>query len=683
MRLWLDAETFSATPIRSGTYRYAADSEVMLLAWAVDDGPVNCWDATAEERPAALVAALREAREVWAHNAQFDRLVLAKALPDCAPPLERWRCTMAQALAHGLPGSLDALCSVLHVPQDKAKLKAGKDLVRLFCTPRPKNMKLRRANRESHPMQWREFIEYATQDIDAMRAVSRRLPRWNYPAQELGLWHLDQRVNDRGFAVDVELANGAIAAIDEEQARLAEWTALATGDEVQAATQRDALLDHIAATFGIVLDDLRGSTVDRLLEGDLPQPLRELLEVRQQASTTSTSKYRALVAAETEGRVRGTLQYCGASRTGRWAGRTFQPQNLPRPSLSQREIEFGVLALKAGVAQLVAPNVMELAASAVRSCIIAPPGKKLVTADLANIEGRVLAWLAGEQWKLDAFRAFDRGDGPDLYRVAFSKSFGVRPEDVTKAQRQVGKVLELALGYEGGVGAFVTFAAAYRIDLEQMARDAWATLPPALLDEAAEFYDWTLAQRKAMPDLSREAFICCDVFKRAWRAGHPATTAFWRALGTALRRVADDKTTVVEVGHLTVRRLGNWTRVVLPSGRSLCYPELRLDDDDRLTYLGVNQYTRRWERISTYAGKLVENVTQAVARDVMASAMPAVESRGFDIVLTVHDEIVTETPNAPEFDEHLLASIMATPPSWAPDLPLAAAGFQGPRYRKD
>lgn len=680
MRLWVDCETFSETSISHGTYRYTWNSEVMLLPWAVDDGPVQVEDLTAGPLSDALLEAARTADEVWAHNAMFDR----NALRELGIPLERWRCSMVQALAHGLPGSLDQLCTILRVPQDSAKLKDGKALVQLFCKPRPKTMRLRRATRETHPVDWRRFIEYAANDVRAMREVQRRLPSHNYPKLELPLWQLDQRINDRGFAVDVELAAAALHAINNERERLAHLTREMTEDTVQTATQRAAMIDHIADTYGVPLEDIKASTVDKLLENEaLDAGLRELLEVRQQASQTSTSKYRILLNAETEGRVRGTLQYCGAPRTGRWAGRTFQPQNLPsRGLLSTRDIETGIHALKSGVADIMFDNVMKLTASCVRSCIVASPDHKLVAADLSNIEGRTLAWLAGEEWKLEAFRAFDRKQGHDLYKLAYSKGFGVKPESVTKDQRQVGKVMELALGYEGGVGAFLTFSLAYGIDLEQMAEAAWAGLPGELVDEALEFYDWMRAEKRPLHGLSQRAFATCDVFKRAWRRGHPATVSLWRQLQQAALNAVDSPGREYEVGRLCVSRHKAWLRVALPSGRMLWYPSPKIEGG-KLSYMGVNQYSRKWERLNTYGGKLTENVTQAVARDVLAFAMQKVESSHFPVVLTVHDEIVTEVPDNPLFSVRSLVDFMSTPPDWADGLPLAASGFEGFRYRKD
>lgn len=691
MRLWIDLETYSKVPITHGTHAYAAGAEVMLFAWALDDGPVAVWDCTAGgPLPAALWAALEdEQTEIWAHNSHFDRTVLrhattCKAARVAANQVERWRDTMVQALSHSLPGSLGQLCEVLQVPTDQAKDKAGRQLIQLLCKERPATAKIRRATRETHPAEWARFVEYAALDIDAMRAVAKRLPVWNSQGAELDLWHLDQRINDRGVAIDLELVGGALAAVDAEQKVLARRTVELTEGQVQAATQRDAMLAHILEAHGVDLPDLTGATLERrIADPDLPAELRELLAVRLQASTTSTSKYKTLQrGTSADGRLRGTLQFNGASRTGRWAGRLFQPQNLPRPTMAQPDIEAGIDALKAGAADLLFDNVMALTSNCIRSVIVAPPGKKLVVADLSNIEGRDQAWLAGEAWKLDAFRAFDAGEGPDLYKLAYSKSFGVPADQVSKDQRQVGKVQELALGYEGGVGAFVTFAAAYGIDLDDLAAKVLPVAPAWAVDEAREFHAWTTKKGAQTFGLSRDAFVACDAIKRGWRAAHPAIAAMWADLRGAVMQAIEWPQQTVKVGPLKVRRDGNWLRIGLPSGRALCYPGPQLVDG-AITYRGVNQYSRQWGRLKTYGGKLFENVCQAVARDVMAHAMPLIEAAGYEIVLTVHDEVICEAPDTPEFNPTHLAGLLAANPPWAPDMPLAAAGFEAPRYRKD
>ena len=695
-RLFLDLETFSEVPITNGTHAYAAGAEVMLFAWALDDGPVQVWDCTVGEGPPeALEAALRDPSiDIWAHNSHFDRTVLRNAPPcQAAKPvgydIARWRDTMVQALAHSLPGALGALCEVLGVPADQAKDKRGKQLIQLFCKPRPKGAKIRRATRETHPAEWAEFVTYAGLDIEAMRECHRRMPAWNYGPgtagqREIALWHLDQRINDRGVAIDLPLVHAAIATVEAEQKVLAARTAEMTDGQVQAATQRDAMLAHILEAYGVDLPDLQMSTIERRVnDPDLPVELRELLAIRLQASSTSTSKYKTLArATSADGRLRGVLQFNGAARTGRWAGRLFQPQNLPRPTLDDEQIALGIDAMLAGCADLVAEDVMALASSAVRGCIIAPPGRKLVVSDLSNIEGRALAWLAGEEWKLDAFRDFDAGMGPDLYKLAYAKSFGVDPEAVAKDQRQIGKVQELMLGYEGGVGAFITGAATYRFSVEDMAAKVLPVLPEWAVNEASSFHAWTELQRRPTFGLSRDAFVAADAVKRVWREAHAATSSWWPELRDTVRQAIEWPGNTLPCRHLKVRRDGNWLRIGLPSGRALCYPSPQIVDDT-ITYQGVNQYSRKWSRLKTYGGKLAENITQAVARDVMAHAMPLIEDAGYQIVLTVHDEVICEAPDSPEFNPDHLASLLAANPPWAPDMPLAAAGFETDRYRKD
>lgn len=353
--VYMDTETFCETPINHGLHKYAEKVEVTLFAWAVDDEPEQVWDLTADEpMPERLKDLLAdpEVMTVW-HNSQFDRTVIRHAL-GIELPVERTHDTLVRALAHGLPGSLDKLCGVMGVASDAAKDKAGKSLIRLFCSPRPKNMKIRRANRFTHPVEWARFKEYAKSDIRAMRVLYQKLPSWNYSGRELELWHLDQRINDRGIQVDVELAEKAIEAVARAQTGLAARTVELTNGEVERASQRDQMLRHILAEYGVDLPDMKADSLERRIEDpDLPDELRELLRVRLQSTATSTTKYRALVrAVSSDGRLRGLLQFCGASRTGRWAGRTFQPQNLKRPSNSQEEIEAFIDAVKAGCEDL-------------------------------------------------------------------------------------------------------------------------------------------------------------------------------------------------------------------------------------------------------------------------------------------------------------------------------------------
>lgn len=700
-KLWLDLETFCETPIKNGTHAYAEGVEVMLFAWAIDDGPVSVHDFTEDQRlPAQLLAALKDENVlIYAHNSHFDRTMLRHALRRLLPGIvaggiERWRDTMVKALAHGLPGALGALCEVLNVDTDKAKDKAGKQLIQLFCKPRPKNSKLRRATSKTHSAEWQRFVEYAGLDIHAMRAVDAKLPNWNYQGAELALWHRDQQINDRGVCMDIELAEAAITAVGDEQLLLAKRTQEMTDGEVQAATQRDAMLKHILEAFGVELPDMQKSTLERRInDPDLPAPLRELLTIRLAACTTSTSKYKALMkGVSSDGRLRGTLQFCGASRTGRWAGRLFQPQNLPRPTMKQEQIDQGIEALKLGVADLVFENIMELTSSALRGCIMAPPGKKLVVSDLSNIEGRFLAWLAGEEWKLQAFRDYDNiigtdenGEpirvGHDLYKLAYARAFNMTPEEVDKAMRQIGKVMELGLGFGGGVAAFVTFALVYGLDLEDLADAALPNIPIAIQREAQSWWQASVRQKKTY-GLSERVFITCDSLKRLWRNAHPETVSLWSELENAVRRAIAQPGKQFNCRRLKVRKDGSWLRIALPSGRVVCYPGAAIVKGD-ITYMGVNPYSRKWQRLKTYGGKLVENVTQAGARDVLAGNMPAVEARGYEIVLTVHDEVITEAPDKDFYFHDQLSRLLATNPTWAPDLPLNAGGFEAYHYRKD
>jgi DNA polymerase bacteriophage-type len=397
---------------------------------------------------------------------------------------------------------------------------------------------------------------------------------------------------------------------------------------------------------------LTKSTVAELVGGNSLTPeVRELLEIRQQAAATSPAKYKVLLdATSSDGRLRGTLQFCGASRTGRDAGRIFQPQNLPRPTMDADVIETGIAAMKLDCEDLLFSNVTDLCSSAVRGCLVAPEGRKLVIADLSNIEGRVLAWLAGEDWKVEAFYDFDRGVGHDLYVVAYAKGFNVDPEKVVENKktgdgslRQYGKTMELACGYQGGVGAFRTMGG------------------PAVA---------------AMKDEDIQPLV------NAWRKSHPNVVKLWHGVEKAAKEAIDKPDELSHFDKLQFDMKDGWLRIRLPSDRYLSYPKAEIEDG-RITFDGTNQYTRKWERIETYGGKLVENIVQAVARDVFMTGMVGAEQHDYGVCIRVHDELITEVPDTSDYTVDQLASIMATKPSWATGLPLAAAGFETYRYKKD
>lgn len=361
--IFLDTETFCETPINNGTHRYAEGAEIIMWQWAVGEGPVEIRDG--DEDVSDLMELLADPYyEKVIQNSAFDRTVMTHAIGFTIPVEETFD-TMVCAMAHSLPGALEKLGDILGIAKDKAKDKAGKALIQLFCKPRPKNQILRRATRETHPVEWEAFREYGRLDIEAMREIYKKLPRWNYRGAELELWHLDQRINERGVLLDLDLARGAIRAADREQKELSRRTKKMTGfvDEqgevtgkgVGAATQRDKMLEHILEEYGIVFADLKGSTVEKALaDVDMPYELKELLQVRLEASKTSVSKYkRAMSGASRDGRIRGTAAFCGAGRTGRWAGRLIQLQNMSRPTIKNKEIELWIEAMKADCEDLI------------------------------------------------------------------------------------------------------------------------------------------------------------------------------------------------------------------------------------------------------------------------------------------------------------------------------------------
>lgn len=698
MNLWLDLETAGTENLPTcGLHRYARDARILLNAWAVGDAQVK----VEEELSADFRYAFKHADRIFAHNAEFDRTIMAKSIDDIR--FDTWYCTMAQARRHGLPGKLSALCEILRIPDDKAKIKDGRRLLMLFCKPRPDGSW---ATKQTHPVDWALFVEYAGRDVDAMRAVHAKLPTWN-DAYELPIWRADQRINMRGFQADVEFAQAAIEQLKLAKDAADEDVQDATGGEVASARQVDALLKYILAEHGVDLPDMTKDTIERRLKDEsLPEAVRELLVLRQQSSKTSTGKYRAVMqGVDADGRMRGTMACCGAMRTKRWSGQKFQPHNLPRPKIGnlkkdalKNEILQSIAWIKADVFDLLSEYpITEVASAAIRGLVIPAPGKRLGIADYSNVEGRGLAWLAGEDWKLEAFRAIDRGEAEDMYIVSYSRAFGVPPETVEDQQRQVGKVMELMLGYGGGVGAFVTGAETYRLNLQDLVASAWPIVPDRIKAETKGMWEWAVAEKRTF-GLSEAVFRVCDALKRMWREKHPATVALWSDLEWAFRhvlgedrpdRITSPRYTVekpferVRVGLLTVEKKGSWVRIIGPAGDCICYPGARLKRD-KIVYWGQNQYTRQWSEISTYGGKLAENVTQWTCRNLLAESILAAERVQLPVVLHVHDELVTEF-DAKRQDEFMLALMREcmTASPWAKGLPLAVAAHTAPRYGKD
>lgn len=701
-RLWLDRETFSEIDLKLvGTARYAEAARDLLVSYAIGDGPARVWDATAEEMHDELFYAMEDKDgEVWAHNAYFDRTIHNGPHQLNQPRIEltRWRCSMAMALSHALPASLDELCRVLRVPSDLAKLADGKKLIRLFCMPQPANRKIRIADRHTHPAEWARFKQYAGNDIIAMRECVKRMPAWNWNESAIAEWHLDQRINERGFQVDRELTAAGARAATEEKNRIATRFAQLSNNQFTPG-QREKFRSFLSSRLGTQVDNTQSGTFQVMLrDKGIPADVREMMELSIASNKTSTAKYAKLdPSVSSDGRFRGGLQFAGAGRTRRWAGRGPQFQNLPSRGLPEaEEIEDYIAHLKQGTHALFFDNLMLFGAAALRGTLIAPPKKKLVVADLSNIEGRVLAWIAQEKWKLQAFRDYDAGTGPDLYCITASTIIGGDPWTIKGKNRNAfGKVPDLASGYQGGVAGYQTFASAYGLKMS----DFWDTIQQQIAPEYvakawSNLATWGRPQLDSL-EIDEIEWVASETCKLAWRARHPATNRFWYALGGAAKDAIKNPGQVFQVApyikmRVVVHMGQKWLVVQLPSGRYLTYFEPHIvgnGRDETIAYWGESaeegKTTRQWVRVFTHGGKMTGNCCQTIARDILAPALQVAEDRGYLPVLTVHDEILTEVPDTDDFTAAELVAIMATNPDWTRGLPLAAAGFETSRYRKD
>lgn len=683
MNLWVDSETRSRVALKHGTFKYFTGAMTTIWSWAIDEDDVCVWDRLHERTPPrGFVQALQAVCDdptatITSHGDEFDRgaLALCPELPQ--PRISQWRCSQAYARAASLPGGLDKLCHILRLPPELAKSK-GMEYINLFCKPRADG---NYNDRTTHPEKWAEFLAYAGQDIYAMREVTRLIPKWNQTPFETALRTLDQIMNARGVGADIEMAEAMIVTCNRAKATMRETTTALTDGEVESTTQVKRLRAFLAA-YGVDLPDLKADTIERRLEDpELPDMVKFLLWDRLQSAKSSTSKYQRVVQCHVGGSLYGLLLYYGA-RPGRWAGRIFQPHNLMRPRHSQDEIDAFIEAVKIDAGELITDEPMGVAASSMRGVLVARKGYKLCVADLSNIEGRGLPWMAGEQWKLDAFAAFDAGSGSDMYKIAYGRMFNVDPESVGDdcEERQVGKVAELALGYYGGVGAFVNMSAVYKVNLDAMAEKAWPTLPAAVKIQAREKW-FKAVEKKRTYDLAERTFIVCQSFVILWRAAHPATVKFWYSVQSAAENAIMRPDRLFEAGPLKFDRRGNWLRMHLPSGRFILYPGPRFDEGG-ISYQGVNPYNHQFCRLRTYSGRLVQNADEGISRDQLAETLPEIEAAGYRPLLTVHDSAVCEPPDSPEFTHDGLKKLITKNRSWNATLPLAAKGYTAMRFRK-
>ncbi len=672
--LYLDTETYSATDIRSaGSYKYMDDPafEILLLPFAWDDGPVEVLDLTDPNDCEALqdiISGLKDPEVIKvAHNSAFERRAYHRAFKFYQPP-EQWVDTMILCAMNGLPMSLESAGEALGL--EEQKIKEGTALINYFCKPcKPTIANGGRTRNLPHhaPEKWERFKEYAKRDVEVERTIYKMLQRFPVPDFERELWATDARINERGVLVDIELAEAAIAVDD---AFTKEHT-----EEMQRLTGLDnpnsvAQLKDWLSTVGIDCESLNKETVGDLKKTATDPTTKRVLELRQLLGKTSTTKYKAMTNAACEdNRVRGLLQYYGAGRTGRWAGRLVQVQNLPQNHLDdigtvrevvrQRDLE---------TLELCFDSVPDVLSQLIRTAFIAKKGHTFLVADYSAIEARVIAYLAGEQWRMDVF-----ANGGDIYCSSASQMFKVPVEKhgVNGHLRQKGKVAELACGYGGGVAALKAFGAEKMGLTEQEMQDIvnqWRLASPTIprlwrrVEDAARAALENPGRRCAVlrkyRDVERarqnEALTGGRGYSQEFLAGGTVCT-FWR-----------DKDAL---------------RCKLPSGRILTYWGARLDTDGKICFMGQNQTTRKWERTDTWGGKLVENVVQAVARDCLAVAIIRLEKAGFDICFHVHDEIVAEAPEGSRWED--MAEIMGRPIEWAPGLRLRADGYETKFYMKD
>ncbi len=643
--LSIDLETYSDQPLaKTGVYRYveSPDFEILLFAYSVDGGPVRQIDlACGEKIPPTILAALEDDKVTkWAFNANFERICLSRFLGyptgDYLEP-DSWKCSMVWAAYMGLPLSLEGAGAVLGL--EKQKLAEGKDLIKYFCQPcaPTKSNGQRTRNLPKHsPDKWLAFKKYNIRDVETEMSIQARLLKYPVPDSVWEEYHLDQEINDRGVGLDMELVRQAIQMDGRSRSELTqamkELTSLDNPNSVQQMKQW--LADN-----GVETDTLGKKAVAELLK-TAPQQLQKVLTLRQQLAKSSVKKYQAMETAVcADGRARGMFQFYGANRTGRWAGRIIQMQNLPQNHLDDLSEARGLV--RAGgfdALEMLYEDVPDTLSQLIRTAFVPQENRKFIVADFSAIEARVIAWLAGEKWRQDVF-----AEGKDIYCASASQMFGVPVEKhgVNGHLRQKGKIAELALGYGGSVGAL----------------KAMGALEMGLSEDE-------------LPSLVS-----------AWRQANPKIVQFWWAVDRAVMDAVTRKTTTKTHGIIFSARNG-MLFITLPSGRSLSYVKPKIGENrfggDCITYEGVGG-TKKWERIDSYGPKFVENIVQATSRDILCYAMKTL--RCCSIVMHIHDEVVIEADR--RMSLQAVCDQMGRTPPWASGLQLRADGYETDFYKKD
>lgn len=643
-KLSIDIETFSDIDlIKCGVYKYADSPafEILLFAYSIDDGEINIIDlVNGEELPEEIAEAIKSDTVIkTAFNAQFERVCLSKHLGILLDP-SSWYCTAVQAAELSLPSSLADVGAALGL--ERQKMTEGKELIKYFCVsckPTKSNGGRTRNMPGDAPEKWALFKEYCKRDVDVERQIAKKLEMYPISESEHRLYVLDQRINDRGVLVDLELARQAVKLNSIQTAVATEQAYTLTGlENPNSVAQLKAWLTE----NGVEIESLSKKAVAALAD-ETDGDIQEMLHLRLLMSKTSVKKYEAVMRSVCrDNRVRGMMRFCGASRTGRWSGNILQPQSLPQNHLPDltlaRDIvkdgDFEMLNMTFG-------NVPNALSELIRTVLIPKPNHRFIVADFSAIEARVLSWLAGEQWRLDTFR-----NGGDIYCASASQMFRVPVEKhgVNGHLRQKGKISELACGYGGSVGA-----------LKNM--------------DAVEM---------GVPEDELQGLI------NDWRNANPHIVKLWTEVGNTAMKAIKEKT-IVSLGKLVFMYERGILFIRLPSGRRLSYIKPRIGTNrfggDSITYMGVGA-SKKWERLETFGGKLVENIVQAIARDLLASAMMNVANAGYNIVFHVHDEIIAEAPDGQgSVDE--MCMLMSINPDWADGIPLSADGYECEYYRKD
>ncbi|MCD7752239.1 MAG: DNA polymerase [Lachnospiraceae bacterium] len=642
--LAIDIETFSDVDLtKCGVYAYSDSPhfEILLFAYAFDDEPTKIVDiACGEKLPERVLTALEDTTVVKAaFNAQFERTCISRYLGHRLGP-EGWQCTAVQSAMLALPLSLDGVGEVLNI--QRKKLKEGADLVRFFsmpCKPTKTNGGRTRNLPEQEPEKWERFKMYCIRDVDAEREIRQKLRNYPTPESEQEFYRMDQEINDRGILVDRQLVASAVLCDnqyrDQVTARAYELTGLSKPNS--PAQIKGWLADH-----GVEAESLDKKAVKELME-DADGEVLEVLKLRLLMAKTSVKKYEAIERSVcSDGRVHGLLQFYGANRTGRWAGRLVQVQNLPQNHIPDLELARTLVKNQQFEdLDLLFDSTPGVLSELIRTAFIPKPGCRFIVADFSAIEARVLAWFSGEQWRLDTF-----AEGGDIYCASASQMFGVPvvKHGVNGHLRQKGKIAELALGYGGAVGALTSMGA----------------------------LDMGLKEEELQSLVSQ------------WRGSNPHITKFWWDVDAAAMKAVREKTDV-SFGRLRFVYRSGILFITLPSGRKLSYIKPRITQNrygrDSLSYEGVGE-SKKWMRIETYGPKLTENIVQATARDLLALAMLRLRNAGFDIVMHIHDEAVLEVPEGvSSVDE--VCRIMSIAPDWAAGLPLRADGYECSFYKKD